>query len=202
MECRSQREGALRLSEVGGLHGRVTESADGVGHSGWHWSQRMASATVDGIGVHGNVVEVVADATHRLLGERSLLGGPLEGRDNVVLDLVEVLDTDSVVDEDVGASGVRPEAPDLAGEVDVPGVVVGEGCRLEGSTILEGTEVKGHSVIKDSLIGLAETESSASLSRILFDLVFFIWCTVLLFNIIAGLSKTALKGARKSAEYT
>ena len=39
--CRGQRDGALRLSEVGGLHGR----ADGIGHSGWHWPRRMATAT-------------------------------------------------------------------------------------------------------------------------------------------------------------
>lgn len=46
--CRGQRDGALRLGEVGGLHGR----GDGIGHSGWHRPQQVALATADGIG-HG-----------------------------------------------------------------------------------------------------------------------------------------------------
>ena len=49
MGCRGQRDGALRLGEVGGLHGR----GDRIVHSGWHRSQRMASATADGIGHSG-----------------------------------------------------------------------------------------------------------------------------------------------------
>lgn len=54
---------------------------------------------------------------------------------------------------------IHPEATVGAGSVLGPrvvvgkGCVIGEGCRVEGSTLLEGTEVKGHSVIKDSLIG-------------------------------------------------
>ena len=41
MRCGGQRDGALRLGEVGGLHGR----GDGVGHGGWQQPQRMASTT-------------------------------------------------------------------------------------------------------------------------------------------------------------
>jgi len=109
---------------------RLHEGRGGGEHAGVHatTSSRhdLAGTTVNGIGVHGDVVEVVTDATHWLLSERTLLGGPLEGGDNVVLDLVEVLDTDSVVDENVRTGSVWAETPDLAGEVNIPAEVVGE----------------------------------------------------------------------------
>lgn len=81
---------------------------------------------MNGIGVHCNIEEFELDATHGLLCEGSLLGGPLEGRYNVVLDFTEVLDTNSVVDEYIRARCVRTEAPDLSCEVNIPAKVIGE----------------------------------------------------------------------------
>jgi len=56
----------------------------------------------------------------------------LEGSDERVLDLIEVLDSLGLIEEKVGSGGVGTEAPDLSGVGDVPGVVVSE----ETSTIL------------------------------------------------------------------
>jgi len=58
-----------------------------------------------------------------------------------------------------GSVMVHPSAKIGSGCVLGPSVVVGEGCtvedgvRLEGSTLLQGTRVQSHSVVKDSLIG-------------------------------------------------
>jgi len=54
---------------------------------------------------------------------------------------------------------LHPEAVVGAGSVLGPRVVVGKGCvvgegvRIEGSTLLEGAEVRSHTLVKDSLVG-------------------------------------------------
>jgi len=54
---------------------------------------------------------------------------------------------------------LHPEAVVGAGSVLGPRVVVGKGCvigegvRIEGSTLLEGAEVRAHTLVKDSLVG-------------------------------------------------
>ena len=54
---------------------------------------------------------------------------------------------------------IHPDATIGAGCVLGPRVVLGKGCvvgegvRIEGSTLLEGTKVDSHSLVKDSLIG-------------------------------------------------
>mmetsp|Transcript_5199 Transcript_5199/g.14877 ORF Transcript_5199/g.14877 Transcript_5199/m.14877 type:complete len:885 (-) Transcript_5199:8-2662(-) len=94
--------------ELGGVHGPTAGRDD------------LTSSTVDGIGVENDIADLIDGSTHVLLGEHSLLGGPLEGGNARVLDLVEVLDSLGDVAHQVGASGVRAEAPDLLGHVLVP----------------------------------------------------------------------------------
>ena len=54
---------------------------------------------------------------------------------------------------------LHPEAVVGAGSVLGPCVVVGKGCvvgegvRIEGSTLLEGAQVRSHTLVKDSLVG-------------------------------------------------
>lgn len=54
---------------------------------------------------------------------------------------------------------IHPEAVIGKGSVLGPRVVVGKGCvvgegvRIQGSTLLEGTSIKSHSLVKDSLVG-------------------------------------------------
>merc|ERR1719327_118635 len=81
---------------------------------------------MDGIGVESDIVDVKADTTHVLVSEDTLLASPLESSDNAVLDLVEVLHTLGNIDNDVGASALWAEAPDLTGITDLPVVVVSE----------------------------------------------------------------------------
>merc|ERR1711881_677388 len=93
----------------------------------------LATTTVDGIGMEGNIHDVEADGTHRLLGNGTFLGGPLETRDNGVLDFVQVLDGLGLVNQQIGTVGVRTEAPDLTGISNVPAVLVSQdtGTSLE-----------------------------------------------------------------------
>ncbi len=60
------------------------------------------------------------DAAHVLLAHDALLGGPLEGGNAGVLDLVQVLHSLGHIREQVGAGSVRAEAPDLLGQILVP----------------------------------------------------------------------------------
>jgi len=106
-----QEDGLLK-SGLGGHHRGEADTT--------HRRHDLTSTTMDGIGMHGDVHDVELDTTHVLLAQRSLLGGPLEGGIDVLLDLVEVLDTDGLVDNNIGTIGLRAEAPDLEGVVFVP----------------------------------------------------------------------------------
>eukprot|EP00906_Rhabdomonas_costata_P014740 RCo021167 len=99
------------------LHG-IDVAASGGDH--------LATTTVDGIGVQGDIVDVVADPTHVLRAQHTLLGGPLPGRHEGVLDLVHVSNTLGHVNDHVGPLRVRSEAPDLAGIAGVPVVGIRE----------------------------------------------------------------------------
>lgn len=86
----------------------------------------LTTTSVDSVGVEGNVHNVESDTSHVLLSHDSLLGGPLESSLAGVLDFVEVLDGLGLINEKVGAGGLRTEAPDLLCVVDIPLVLVGE----------------------------------------------------------------------------
>ena len=91
----------------------------------------LSSTTVNSISVKGNIEDVDTDTTHVLLAENTLLRRPLEGSNARILDFVEVLHTLGGIHEDVGASGVRTEAPDLTRVGDVPAELVGEDSRAD-----------------------------------------------------------------------
>jgi hypothetical protein len=90
-----------RLGEEG--RSVADSSADG---------DELSSTSVDGVGVKGNIHlvtkgerephDVEPDTSLVLLANDSLLGGPLEGGDARVLDLVEVLDSLGNIDEPEG----------------------------------------------------------------------------------------------------
>lgn len=52
--------------------------------------------------------------SHQLVAEHTLAGGPLESGHNRVFDFVQVLDSLGHVEQQIGASAVRAEAPDLS----------------------------------------------------------------------------------------
>mmetsp|Transcript_4547 Transcript_4547/g.16302 ORF Transcript_4547/g.16302 Transcript_4547/m.16302 type:complete len:510 (-) Transcript_4547:1054-2583(-) len=117
----------LDLHEVHWLH----ELWPGVKLGGVHnppggWND-LSTSPMDGIGVQHDILNLEGDSSHVLLGERSVLGGPLVSGNDRVLDLVKVLDSLGHVDDHVRSGGVRSEAPDLPGsDVLVPLVLLGE----------------------------------------------------------------------------
>merc|ERR1711939_715135 len=123
----------LDLDQEDRLHEtRVGKESRSVEHT-TSGGDDLATTTVDGIGVEGNIHDVEADGTHRLLGNGTFLGSPLETRDDGVLDFVQVLDSLGLVNQQVGAVRVRTEAPNLTGIGNVPAVLVSQdtGTSLE-----------------------------------------------------------------------
>ena len=117
---------ALDLDVVDGLEESGASSEHGGVVAATSSGDDLTSSSVDGISVESNIVDVEADSADVLIAHRSLLGGPLEGSNARVLNLVQVLDGLGDIDKKVGTNGVRTEAPDLTGLVDVPLEVVGE----------------------------------------------------------------------------
>merc|ERR1711935_419254 len=116
--------GALHLDEVDGLQqtwlsGHAASVQDATGS----WDQ-LSTATMDGIGVEGDIVEIETDSTHVLVAEDTFLGGPVETGLDGVLDLVKELDSLGDVNDHVGSVLVGSEGPDLTGVVDVPLVLL------------------------------------------------------------------------------
>jgi len=145
---------ALDLDEEDGLDesgggGQLASVEDTSG--GW---DDLATTSVDSVSVEGHILDVESDTSHVLVGKTTLLGGPLEGSLNGVLDFVKVLHLFGGIDDHVGASGVWAEAPDLLGIVGIPLVIVLE---LASSllNILLGADV----IILD---GLSEIVSEGS----------------------------------------
>jgi len=115
--------GALDLDEIDWFHhsrfgGQLAgiEAASSGGND-------LSSSSMDGVGVKGDVEHLVSDAAHVLFAEDSFFGGPLEGGDARVLDLVQILNSFGGVIENVGASSVGAKAPDLSGIGGFPVVV-------------------------------------------------------------------------------
>lgn len=143
--------GNLDLNEVDGLlEGRLGKKSGSVKHT---TSSRndLTSTTVNGIGVKGNILDVEADGTHGLLGNGTFLSGPLETRDNGILDFVQVLDSLGLVNEQVGTSGVRTEAPNLTGISDIPAVLIGKDTSA-GLEIVTGADLAGLNGLGDLLV--------------------------------------------------
>ena len=59
-----------------------------------------------------------------LISHDTLLGSPLEGSLDGVLDFLEVLNLFGDINDDVGASGIWTEAPDLLGIIRIPLIII------------------------------------------------------------------------------
>ena len=100
---------------------------------------------------HSDIKNINTNTTHVLLSANTLLGRPLEGSNARILDFVEVLHTLRDIDEHVRASGVRTEAPDLAGIGDVPAELVGEDARAD-LVIVAGVDLAGLDRLREGLV--------------------------------------------------
>ena len=110
------KEDRLDESGLGGEFASV-EDTSGGGHD-------LTATSMDSIGVEGHILDVESNTSHVLVGQDTLLGGPLEGGLNGVLDFVKVLDLLGDINDQVGAGGVGSEAPDLLGIIRIPLVFV------------------------------------------------------------------------------
>ena len=118
-------EDRLKKGRVGKHAGRVQDTTSS--------GEDLTTTTVNGISVQGHIEDVEANRAHGLLSNGTLTGGPLETRDERVLNFVKVLDGLGLVNEQVGTSGVGTETPDLTGIGNIPAVLIGH----ETSTSLE-----------------------------------------------------------------
>jgi hypothetical protein len=134
--------GNLNFDQVDGLEksrvgqqGRGVQDATGSG-------DELTTTTVNGIGVQGNIKNVEADRAHGLLSNGTLTTGPLETGNDGVLDFVQVLNSLGLVNQQVGASAIGTESPDLSGIGDIPAEVVSQdtGTSLE---IVTGRDLAG-----------------------------------------------------------
>jgi hypothetical protein len=125
--------GNLDLDEVDGLEERGLGKKSSSVQDTTSSRNDLTTTTVNSISVESDVHDVEADRAHRLLSNGTFLGGPLETGDDGILDFVQVLNSLGLVDEQVGTSGVRTEAPDLTGIGDIPAVLIGQdtGTSLE-----------------------------------------------------------------------
>lgn len=125
--------GNLDLDEVDGLEqsglGKEGGGVEDTARSG----DDLTTTTVNGISVESDIHDVEADRAHGLLSNGTFLGGPLETRDDGVLDFTQVLDGLGLVNEQVGTGGVGTEAPNLTGIGDIPAVLISK----DTSTLLD-----------------------------------------------------------------
>merc|ERR1719440_2012471 len=89
-----------------------------------HWWSNLASATVNRISVQGDIHEAHLHTAHVLLAQWTLLGNPLPGTVDVLLDLQEVCHTLSSVHHNVCTFCFRTPSPDLGCLSGIPFVLL------------------------------------------------------------------------------
>jgi hypothetical protein len=107
-----------------------------------HGRDDLTTTTVDSIRMHGNIKNVDSDGTHVLTKDGTLLGSPLEGSNNGILDLSKVLNGLGLVNNQVRTVTIRTETPDLTGIGNLPTKLVSHetGTSLE---IITGVDLAG-----------------------------------------------------------
>jgi hypothetical protein len=110
-----------------------------------HGRDDLTTTTVDSIRMHGNIKDVNSNGTHVLAEDGTLLGSPLEGSNNGILDLSEVLDGLSLVNNQVRTGTIRTKTPDLTGIRKIPTELVGHetGTGLEIITRVDLARLNG-----------------------------------------------------------
>ena len=100
-----------------------------------------------------NIKDIDLDATHALFSTDTLLGGPLEGGDTRILDLVQVLHTLGDVNQQIGTSSIRTKTPDLPGVGNIPSVLVSHNPSSTSLKIVMGTDFAALDSISEVLPG-------------------------------------------------
>lgn len=105
----------------------------------------------DGLVTYSDIKHVETNSTHGLFGENTFLGRPLESRNAMVLDFVEVLNTLGNINEKIGASAFRAKAPNFPGVRNIPIVLVGENTS-SGLEIVASTNFSALNVLCQLLV--------------------------------------------------
>ena len=79
---------------------------------------------MDSISVESNILDVESDTSHVFISHDTFLGSPLEGSLDGVLDFLEVLNLFGDINDDIRASGIWTEAPDLLGIIRIPLIII------------------------------------------------------------------------------
>ena len=124
-------------------HGSVSNSSHG-------WDD-LTTTSVDSISVHSNIQDVNSDGSDILTEDRTFLGSPLESSDNGILDFVQVLNSLSLVNNNVRTSTVWTETPDLSGVSDVPAVLVSQNSS-SGLEVIRWVDNTRLNVLRDILV--------------------------------------------------
>ena len=80
---------------------------------------------------YSNIKHVHSDTTHILFTSDTFLCRPLECGNTRVLDFVEVLHTLRHIDQQIRASGIGTETPNLPGISDIPTVLISKSTSTE-----------------------------------------------------------------------
>mmetsp|Transcript_41573 Transcript_41573/g.70131 ORF Transcript_41573/g.70131 Transcript_41573/m.70131 type:complete len:529 (+) Transcript_41573:715-2301(+) len=81
---------------------------------------------MNGISMHGNVLQIVSDTAHVLVAHDTLLCSPLPGSNKGILQLLQVGNTLGLISDNVGPGSIRTKAPDLTGVHHIPLIVVSQ----------------------------------------------------------------------------
>ena len=106
-------------SEDGLKKGGLRKKLQGIEESSGS-RHELSSTSVNSVSVEFAVDDVESHSSHVFFTEDTLLGGPLEGRNNRFFDFVHVLDSFGDIDDHIGSLVVRTEAPYFGGLFLVP----------------------------------------------------------------------------------
>src|SRR3981189_2970448 len=92
-----------------------------------------------------HIKNIESNAAHILLSTHTLFSCPLQGSYARILDFVQVLYTLGHIDQQIRASGVRSETPDLPGVSNIPTILISEdaGTGLEIIARADGASLNG-----------------------------------------------------------
>jgi len=155
--------GASDFDEVDRLHDtRLGSQLASIVHT-TRSRDDLTTTTMDSVSMKSNVQESELDTTHVLIAKNTFFRGPLEGSNARVFDFVEVSNSLGLIDQQVSASGLRAEAPDLLGISGVPAVFVDKGTTSDFGVVFDTDGTGIDFVGKIISEGLASHEESVVL---------------------------------------
>merc|ERR1719446_1073172 len=101
------------------LHGRLRRQF-GCETNAASWRCNLPSSTVNRISMQSDIHDVEANSSHVLLTERAFFARPLESTVHVLFDLIHVLDSLRLVNNDICSLSLRTPTPNFSGCILIP----------------------------------------------------------------------------------